>query len=164
MLTLLSAYPELQYVYNASTKCGPRVCFELLGFDVLLDRDLNPHVLEVNHSPSLFCDAALDNRIKRSVLVDLFKQLDPYLPDIRKTHGALQPPTVAMERGTKWRQVFPPLPEDFVRSSSGDDAASAVADAAQLEQCLNLYNEAEAASREANAPRQRAARNPSKNV
>lgn len=37
-------------------------CFELLGYDVLIDSDLRPWLLEVNHSPSFKCDTPLDFR------------------------------------------------------------------------------------------------------
>lgn len=39
-------------------------CFELFGFDVLLDSDLKPWLLEVNLSPSMACDTPLDLKIK----------------------------------------------------------------------------------------------------
>lgn len=45
-------------------------CFEVLGFDVMLDHNLKPWILEVNHSPSLTCDAEIDERIKQALLTD----------------------------------------------------------------------------------------------
>nr|XP_046268236.1 tubulin polyglutamylase TTLL5 isoform X3 [Scatophagus argus]XP_046268237.1 tubulin polyglutamylase TTLL5 isoform X3 [Scatophagus argus] len=47
-------------------------CFELYGFDVLIDANLKPWLLEVNLSPSLACDAPLDLKIKASMIADMF--------------------------------------------------------------------------------------------
>ncbi|XP_069117326.1 tubulin polyglutamylase TTLL5-like [Argopecten irradians] len=47
-------------------------CFELYGFDVLIDDNMKPWVLEVNLSPSLACDAPLDLKIKTNLICDLF--------------------------------------------------------------------------------------------
>jgi len=47
-------------------------CFELLGFDILLDNELEPWLLEINLSPSLGCDSPLDQRIKGNLISDLF--------------------------------------------------------------------------------------------
>jgi len=47
-------------------------CFELLGFDVLLDSKLKPWLLEVNLSPSLACESPLDLKIKGDLISDLF--------------------------------------------------------------------------------------------
>ena len=47
-------------------------CFELLGFDILIDADLNPWLIEINLSPSLGCDSQLDQRIKSNLISDTF--------------------------------------------------------------------------------------------
>jgi hypothetical protein len=47
-------------------------CFEILGFDVLIDSDLKPWLLEVNLSPSLACDSPLDMAIKSNLICDAF--------------------------------------------------------------------------------------------
>lgn len=45
-------------------------CFEILGFDILIDSDLKPWILEVNLNPSLATDAPLDYKIKSNLLID----------------------------------------------------------------------------------------------
>merc|ERR1712139_660921 len=46
-------------------------CFELFGFDVLLDQELKPWLLEVNVSPSLSSSSPLDRRIKTTLCADM---------------------------------------------------------------------------------------------
>lgn len=45
-------------------------CFEILGFDILIDSDLKPWILEVNLNPSLATDAPLDAKIKSNLVID----------------------------------------------------------------------------------------------
>ncbi|CAE8724700.1 unnamed protein product [Polarella glacialis] len=45
-------------------------CFELYGFDVLVDADLKPWLLEVNLSPSMQAESPLDWTIKSALLSD----------------------------------------------------------------------------------------------
>ncbi|CAD7969276.1 unnamed protein product [Amoebophrya sp. A120] len=45
-------------------------CFEIYGFDVLLDANRRPWLLEVNVSPSLSSSSPLDRRIKTMLLAD----------------------------------------------------------------------------------------------
>ncbi|XP_011640702.1 tubulin polyglutamylase TTLL5 isoform X2 [Pogonomyrmex barbatus] len=49
----------------------PETCFELFGFDILIDDTLKPWLLEVNLSPSLGCDSPLDVRLKSALIADL---------------------------------------------------------------------------------------------
>eukprot|EP00929_Paragymnodinium_shiwhaense_P033191 TRINITY_DN18271_c0_g1_i4.p1 TRINITY_DN18271_c0_g1~~TRINITY_DN18271_c0_g1_i4.p1 ORF type:complete len:553 (+),score=74.25 TRINITY_DN18271_c0_g1_i4:177-1835(+) len=58
---------------------APSVCFDLLGFDFLLDESRKLHLLEVNASPSMATSSPLDCRIKSQVLKETFEilALDP---------------------------------------------------------------------------------------
>lgn len=44
------------------------MCFELMGFDILLDEKFKPFVLEVNHAPSFNTDTELDLKVKTEVI------------------------------------------------------------------------------------------------
>ena len=46
------------------------MCFEVLGFDIYIDDQLKPYVLEVNHTPSFATDSVLDAKIKKNVIKD----------------------------------------------------------------------------------------------
>lgn len=52
------------------------MCFQVLGFDVMIDQQFNPWLIEVNASPSFHCDTGLDYRIKKSVINDAFRLLN----------------------------------------------------------------------------------------
>ena len=52
-------------------------CFEILGFDVLLDDRLRPRLIEVNHSPSFGMDSPLDRRVKTGLIGDALRALAP---------------------------------------------------------------------------------------
>ncbi|XP_045486148.1 tubulin polyglutamylase TTLL5 isoform X1 [Pieris rapae] len=45
-------------------------CFELFGYDILIDDMLKPWLLEINLSPSLACESPLDARVKSALLAD----------------------------------------------------------------------------------------------
>jgi len=45
--------------------------FELYGFDILIDADLKPWVLEVNVCPSLISASPLDRKIKTALISDI---------------------------------------------------------------------------------------------
>jgi len=67
--TLISVEPTI----NSNLQKGPTLrnnCFELYGFDVIIDANLKPWVLEVNVLPSLSSSSAFDKRIKTMLVSD----------------------------------------------------------------------------------------------
>jgi tubulin polyglutamylase TTLL6/13 len=64
--TLISVQPDLVHHYRTSQPSDiyNNMCFEILGFDVLIDKKGAPWLLEVNHAPSFNCDTALDASVK----------------------------------------------------------------------------------------------------
>jgi hypothetical protein len=50
--------------------------WELLGYDILVDNDMNPWLLEINNAPSLVPHTILENGIKRNMVNDLLDLVD----------------------------------------------------------------------------------------
>lgn len=61
------------------------MCFEIYGFDILLDNKLRPHLLEINISPSLSSSSPLDKKIKTSLITDTLNLIG-VVPYDRKTY------------------------------------------------------------------------------
>ena len=49
------------------------MCFELLGFDILLDENLKPWLLEVNSYPSFALDGEVDKMVKTGLIKETLK-------------------------------------------------------------------------------------------
>ena len=68
--TILTVQPQLKHLYRACQPKEPDCCFELLGFDIILDSKGKPWMLEVNHTPSFHCDSQVDTEVKEKLLRD----------------------------------------------------------------------------------------------
>ncbi|XP_069463945.1 probable tubulin polyglutamylase TTLL2 [Ambystoma mexicanum] len=66
-LTLLAIAPSVPQCHN---------CFELFGFDILIDESFKPWLLEVNFSPALSLDCSSDVTVKKSLIQDLVELLN----------------------------------------------------------------------------------------
>lgn len=67
--SLISVEPHIYNTMSRNTK-HKNICFELFGFDILLDSKLKPWLLEVNISPSLSSSSPLDKKIKTVLICD----------------------------------------------------------------------------------------------
>lgn len=129
-LTLGCVQPELANSYKTAIPGGDgrSRCFEILGFDILIDSDVKPRLLEVNAMPSLACDSEFDKELKMGVVLDALKILD-LEPSFKKrvlarqkamiqkrTTGTSTIPIVDVfdpnresniAKSTRWRQLWP---------------------------------------------------------
>jgi len=76
--TIISVHPTLHHTYRSAQPDDQEnsICFEVLGFDVILDHKLRPFVLEVNALASFGTDSPLDKKIKLDLMRDTFTMLN----------------------------------------------------------------------------------------
>lgn len=74
-----------------------RHCFELYGFDILIDNALKPWLIEVNASPSLSATTVADRLLKASVIHDVLNIVFPNgeMSDVRSARVAADAPADA---------------------------------------------------------------------
>lgn len=52
-------------------------CFELFGYDIMLDENLKCWLIEVNSSPSLEKDFIIDEIVKQQLVDDIIEIVEP---------------------------------------------------------------------------------------
>ncbi|XP_037927671.1 probable tubulin polyglutamylase TTLL1 [Teleopsis dalmanni] len=69
----------------AALMSNDKHCFELYGFDIIIDNNLKPWLIEVNASPSLTPTTASDRILKQKLIDDVISVVLPPsgLPDVR---------------------------------------------------------------------------------
>ncbi|KAG8583232.1 hypothetical protein GDO81_008330 [Engystomops pustulosus] len=77
-MTLLSIAPSIPQYPN---------CFELFGFDILIDDTLKPWLLEVNYSPALSVDCPNDVTVKKSLINDIIDLLNYKSTDMQRNQS-----------------------------------------------------------------------------
>lgn len=78
ILTLLIQAPQVPKMSN---------CFELYGFDILIDENLKPWLLEVNFSPALGTDSQADVMVKKPMFHNLMDMMN--FKDVDTERGGL---------------------------------------------------------------------------
>jgi tubulin polyglutamylase TTLL4 len=78
--TMIAAESEITPQLHSSAQFRTN-CYELFGCDVILDSALQPHLLEVNVSPSLMGSSPLDKKIKGMVIADTLHIVGMYPHD-----------------------------------------------------------------------------------
>jgi tubulin polyglutamylase TTLL6/13 len=76
--TLIAGQPEIANVYKA---CQPEdyensLCFQILGFDVMIDSECKPWLIEVNHAPSFATESGFDHHLKSKLIENTFRLLN----------------------------------------------------------------------------------------
>ena len=76
--TLCAAQPQIAHHYRSgqSEDYHSHMCFEILGFDVMIDSQARPILIEVNHTPSFSTDSKLDHTLKSNVIHDAIRLMN----------------------------------------------------------------------------------------
>lgn len=70
--TLIAGQPHLQHEYRMAQphNLSNNMCFEILGFDFMIDSNDKVYLLEINHTPSFSTETPLDELIKSNLIRD----------------------------------------------------------------------------------------------
>eukprot|EP00892_Ulva_mutabilis_P011796 jgi/Ulvmu1/898/UM101_0006.1 len=126
--SLLAVQPLLAHEYALATAhaADPHRCFEVLGYDLLLDSAARPWLVEVNHSPSFQTDAPLDVAVKSALIGDALRLARPEPAAARRFRKEMKQESIMRLNGKKTtkpgrRTSWIPAPDP---GASTPDAAS----------------------------------------
>lgn len=116
--TMISIEPHVVATFSRCTK-HRNVCFEVYGFDILLDNKLKAWLLEVNISPSLSSSSPLDKKIKTVLLCDTLNLIGVY-PYDRKQYekemeSILKKRLLGLDRPLKGEDALDLIPESYLQ-------------------------------------------------
>ncbi|TFK03606.1 dachshund-like protein 1-like [Platysternon megacephalum] len=111
--TIIASEPYVNSLVKMYVR-RPSCCHELFGFDVMLDENLKPWILEVNISPSLHSNSPLDVSIKGQMIRDLLNLAGfalPNMDDVASGSGSASSSTISLTSTTKEKPKS--APEQF---------------------------------------------------
>ncbi|XP_073161006.1 tubulin monoglutamylase TTLL4 isoform X4 [Lepidochelys kempii] len=111
--TIIASEPYVNSLVRMYVR-HPYCCHELFGFDVMLDENLKPWILEVNISPSLHSNSPLDVSIKGQMIRDLLNLAGfvlPNLDDVASGSGSASSSAISLSSTTK--EKLKSAPEQF---------------------------------------------------
>lgn len=96
--TIITGHSQIHHIFktNHPDDLENQMCYQILGFDVMIDSNLKPWLIEVNQSPSFATDSAFDFTLKKKLMEDTFALLN--LTPERKTQYMEQREKFYIER------------------------------------------------------------------
>lgn len=110
------AFGKEQEGWSATSSSGGAhrgSCFEMYGFDVMIDKEMKPWLLEVNICPSLSSGSPLDKRIKTKLVADTL------------TLTGIRPPPALWRQNKGTKRSAEQMESGEVSSDNGQDQAVA---------------------------------------
>ncbi|XP_053925770.1 tubulin monoglutamylase TTLL4 isoform X2 [Cuculus canorus] len=109
--TIIASEPYVNSLVKMYVR-RPYCCHELFGFDIMLDENLKPWILEVNISPSLHSNSPLDVSIKGQMIRDLLNLAGFVLPSTDNV--ASRPQTRSSSACSALKEKPKPAPEHLI--------------------------------------------------